>query len=126
MGNKNTERVEHNLHSLPSTARTNALSQVLNDLEEYIHGSGFQELTRTGVFVTLIEWWDAPAKNKLRASTVITRAGVFVTSVVTQVFDQVAGTTLIATVTTTINRTGPVVNDITTAVVRTDSPSCPV
>jgi len=121
-----SDRIQHDLHLLPSAARGAYLDQILSDLEEYIHGSGFEEVIRSGIWVARIDWYEDNTKAKLRASTEISRMGIFVDEVETEVFDQALGTTLIATITTVINRTGIFVDDFETTIVREDSPACPL
>ncbi len=106
MGNKNSERVSHKVEEVPNLFRDDTLKQILNDLGEEDSGSGFSEMIKTGVFTNKIIVWTDNSKTKKRTETTITRLGVFVTSIVKEVFDEAEGVTKMSTSTATFTRDG--------------------
>ena len=114
-----SNRTSHNLDVKNNTFRDVRLDSILNDIDERFTGLGFLEVTRTGVFVTKLTVWDAPAKNKKRAECVFTKSGPFITQIVEEIFDETTGTIVKATATTTITRNGNnQITDVTTATAR--------
>lgn len=111
MADTNSKRISHEIEVLPSTFRKDNLQQIINDLSEEDTGLGFNKIIRTGVFVTSTETWTQdpltfPSTAKLRTKIVYNRTGVFVNSIVKEIFDEETGTIVISTVTITFVRTG--------------------
>lgn len=116
MGQSNSNRVSHNLESLPNTFRDDQLHQILNDIDEELTGMGFSELVYSGVFISGINVYTDATKVKKRTDVVFTYEGVtpFLQVVTRRVYDEDTGLTVVATSTATItynpNRT---VKDVT-------------
>ena len=88
MGQTNSKRISHVLTTSPNLFRDDQLEQILNDLGEEDSGAGFSEILKTGVFTDKIIVWDSPSKNKKRTETTFNRSGIFITSIVKEVFDE--------------------------------------
>ena len=98
-------RIFHNLIPEQNTFRENRLSQILNDIDAMITDKGFLEPTYSGVFLSGMIVWNAPAKNFKKAEVVITRTGTepFANTILCQIYDN-DGTIVVAATTTTISR----------------------
>jgi len=105
MGNTNSTRVSHDIGSEPNLFRGDRLKQIIDDLGEEDSGSGFSELIKTGVFTNTIIVWTDSGKTQKRTETTFTRIGVFMSSIVKQIYD-VDGVSVIATSTATFTRDG--------------------
>ena len=102
----NSKRIEHDLDNLPNTFRERDLKQILNDLGEEDSGLGYNEVIRTGVFTTKIIVWETDEKLKKRSEVNISRTGAFVDTITKDFYDEETGTSIVATVTATVTRTG--------------------
>lgn len=109
MGQDNSRRISHDIDNKPNTFRDDQLRQIIDDIDEEISGKGYNEVLRSGVFVSEIKIWSEPTNNpspnpnaKLRTHEVFTRTGVFVTSSVKGYYDE--SEVLVATATTTYVR----------------------
>lgn len=70
MAQKNTERIEHELETLPNTFRKPRLEDILNDIDEESTGKGFSETTYVGgntPFIQKIETYKTSSKQILRS-----------------------------------------------------------
>lgn len=112
MGQRNSNRVSHEIESLPNSFRGDRLKQILDDLNEEDTGAGFSEVIRTGAFVTKITVWDRPNNNPTndpaaikRTEATFTRVGAFVSQIVKNTYSQ-DGLTVIATTTADVTRSG--------------------
>lgn len=103
MGQNNTERLSHELESLPNTFRDDDVKQILNDLNEEDSGKGFSEVVRTGVFVNKITVWATSSKLIKRTETIFTRTGPFVNTIVKSIYKE-DGSAVISTITATVTR----------------------
>ena len=106
MGQTNSKRVSHKVSTAPNLFRDDHLKQILNDLGEEDSGAGFSEILKTGVFTNKIIVWTDSGKTQKRTETTFTRTGVFMTTIVKEVFDEVDGTIVMATSTATFGRDG--------------------
>ena len=112
MGQDNSKRISHAIEDKQNVFRGDDLSQIINDLAEEDSGLGFSEIVRTGAFVSKITVWDKPTNNPApdptaikRTETIFNRTGVFVNSIFKSVYSE-DGTSVIATITATVSRTG--------------------
>lgn len=88
MGRTNTKRVEHDNSVQPSIYRNDELSQILDDISEDMSGKGYTEIVRTGVIVSSIILWNSAAKNFKKTETLITRTGIFIDSIVHNIYKE--------------------------------------
>ncbi len=105
MGQTNSKRVSHKVNTAPNLFRDDHLKQILNDLGEEDSGAGFSEILKTGVFTDKIIVWTNSGKTQKRTETTFTRTGVFMTTIVKEVYDE-DGQNIVATSTATFGRDG--------------------
>jgi len=103
MGQNNSERLSHELESLPNTFRDDTIKQILDDLNEEDTGKGFSEVVRTGAFVTKITVWKTSSKLIKRSETIFTRTGPFMSTIVKSIYKE-DGSGVISTITATFTR----------------------
>ena len=121
MGQTNSKRVSHTLTDGPNSFRDDHMKQIINDIDEELFDRGFVEVIRSGVFITTINVWKTSSKLIKRADVVFDRTGdpPFINECVVQVYDEVDGTIVKSTTTTTIVRTGnKQISSIDTSTVR--------
>lgn len=105
MGQTNSERVSHAIEALPNTFRDDQLRQILDDLNEEDAGTGYNEVTRTGVFVDKIIVWKDSSKAQKRTETTFSRTGAFVDQIVKEFFSE-DGASVVSAITAVITRSG--------------------
>lgn len=102
LGQSNSERVSHELSSLPNTFRDDQLNQIINDLNEEDTGKGFSEVVYSGVFVQSIITWNDATKTKKRTQTNFFYSGPFVSSITKRTYDEETGLVEISSISATI------------------------
>ena len=104
MGQTNTERISHNLATVPVWGRADDAQQLLNDLFEEDSGKGYSQVIRTGPFVTTINVWSDNTMTLKRSDTVVTRTGSFISSIVKKTYNDEG--IQVSTITATVTRAG--------------------
>jgi len=104
MGQTNTERISHNLATVPVWGRADDAQQLLNDLFEEDSGKGYSQVIRTGPFVTTINVWTSPGMTQLRTAATISRTGAFVSNIVKFFYNDEG--VQVSTITATVTRAG--------------------
>lgn len=88
----NDERVEHEVGNLPVFFRSGDLSQIVNDISEWLTGIFYQEVTYTStVFVSTVTGWKDNTKALKRFDVTLTYVGgtpPFVSQTVTHFYDE--------------------------------------
>ena len=104
MGQTNTERVSHDLSTVPAWGRADDAKQLLDDLFEEDSGKGYSQIVRSGPFVVTITAWATNAMLLKRTETTITRTGSFVSSLVKKTYNDEG--VQVSTITATVTRAG--------------------
>ncbi len=108
MGQTNSKKISHKVNEVPNTFRDDHMKQIIDDIDEELFDRGFLEVIRSGVFIATINVWKTSAKLIKRADVVFDRTAdpPFVNECVVRIYDEVDGTIVKSTTTTTIVRTG--------------------
>lgn len=104
MGQRDTDRIEHDNENAPTTFRQGTLDKILDELSEEDAGEGFSEVIKSGVFVSQLRVWADPSMTRKRTQTEFTRSGPFMSSIIKRYYDDDTGTTQVSSVTVTITR----------------------
>lgn len=124
MAQTNSRRVSHDIDVKNSPWRGDDLQQIIDDITEGLVGPCFEEvqyITNTN-FVTKQVTYSDPTKTKKRAESNFSYLNgnpPFISSIVTDIYNEEDGTTIIATVTeTVVYNSNKTVQSINTNIVR--------
>ena len=125
MGQNNSRRVSHDIDDSPNTFRDDQLRQILDDIDEELTGKGYTEILRSGVFVDEMKIWDEPTNNPtpnpdaiLRKHIFFTRAGSFISSILTNYYTTDGLEIIAASTETYVRDVGKRVLSINTVITR--------